>query len=104
MPATTPMRYFGPDSDIDPAGEIHSPPGPGVICMTEAKQRVVANLRRGPTFWLGVIHRTTSSLPGSEAVTAQTALRSVTFPVDEWETYPTARYIPYDEPPDEEQW
>jgi hypothetical protein len=103
MPATTPMRYFGPDSDINPAEEIHSPPGPGVICMTEAKQRVVANLRSGPTFWLGVIHRTTSSLPRSEAVTAQSALRSVTFPVDEWETYPVTHYIPYDESP-EEQW
>ena len=103
MPATTPMRYFGPDSDIDPAGELHSPPGPGVICMTKAKQRVVANLRSGPTFWVSVIHRTADSLPLSEAVTAPSALRSVTFPVDEWETYPMAQYIPYDESP-EEQW
>jgi len=97
------MRYFGPDSDIDPAGELHSPPGPGVICMAMAKQRVVANLRSGPTFWVGVIHRTADSLSQSEAVTAPSALRSVTFPVDEWETYPMAQYIPYDESP-EEQW
>jgi hypothetical protein len=103
MPATTPMRYFGPNSDIDPAGELRSPPGPGVMSMTRAKQRVVENLSRGPTFWMGVIHRAIHELPQIQAVTVASALRSVTFHVDEGETYPTTHYIPYDESP-EEQW
>ncbi len=102
MPATRPMQYFGPNSDIDPAQEVHSPPGPGVISMTQAKLRVVENLSRGPTFWIGVIHKAVDALPRIEPVTAASALRSVTFHVDELETYPAVRYIPYDESPEEE--
>jgi hypothetical protein len=103
MPATTARRYFGPDSDIDPSHELHAPPGPGVTSMTKAKLRVVESLSRGPTFWIGVIHKAIDAQPRIEAVTVPSALRPVTFHIDESETYPTADYIPYDEPR-EEQW
>jgi len=104
MPATTAMRYFGLDSDLDPIEELHSPPGPGVISVTNAKWQVVENLSEWPTFWVWVIAKALEAEPAQSKPTIfASALRPVTFHIDESETYPQTYYVPYEEAP-EDQW
>jgi hypothetical protein len=103
MPATTARQYFGRSSDIDPTQELHSPPGPGVTSVANAKWRVVENLSEGPTFWIWIIARAQEAEPfEAEAAPFSSALREVSFHIDESERYPQAYYIPYEEAPEEE--